>query len=158
MPVSTYALQQMAIYLGIVSGGGCAVMYYLMQENFAKSEYYKLAIEELKKSDVALDALGAPPLQIRNIKLTDRNNRVDGISARIKIPVSGNKSAGYLHTYCIRDTVEKSFAGPGIQWDAKVWAPRSQFLLLWFLQEATLQLLDGQQLSVYSVNKDEDQS
>ncbi|XP_072109729.1 cytochrome c oxidase assembly factor 1 homolog isoform X3 [Mobula birostris] len=136
MPVSTYALQQMAIYLGIVSGGGCAVMYYLMQENFAKSEYYKLAIEELKKSDVALDALGAPPLQIRNIKLTDRNNRVDGISARIKIPVSGNKSAGYLHTYCIRDTVEKR----------------------WFLQEATLQLLDGQQLSVYSVNKDEDQS
>ncbi|XP_062900107.1 cytochrome c oxidase assembly factor 1 homolog [Mobula hypostoma] len=136
MPVSTYALQQMAIYLGIVSGGGCAVMYYLMQQNFAKSEYYKLAIEELKKSDVALDALGAPPLQIRNIKLTDRNNRVDGISARIKIPVSGNKSAGYLHTYCIRDTVEKR----------------------WFLQEATLQLLDGQQLSVYSVNKDEDQS
>ncbi|XP_059828355.1 cytochrome c oxidase assembly factor 1 homolog [Hypanus sabinus] len=136
MPVSTHALQQMAIYLGIVSGGGCAVMYYLMQQNFAKSEYYKLAIEELKKSDVALDALGAPPLQIRNIKLTDRNNRVDGISAKIKIPVSGNKSAGYLHTYCIRDTVEKR----------------------WFLQEATLQLLDGQQLSVYTVNKDEDQS
>ncbi|XP_051872648.1 cytochrome c oxidase assembly factor 1 homolog [Pristis pectinata] len=111
-------------------------MYYLIQQNFAKSEYYKLAIEELKKNDVALAALGAPPLHIRNIKLTDRNNRVDGISARIKIPVCGNKSTGYLHTYCIRDTVQKR----------------------WFLQEAILQFLDGQEVSVYSVNKDEDQS
>ncbi|XP_055512803.1 cytochrome c oxidase assembly factor 1 homolog [Leucoraja erinacea] len=136
MPVSTRALQQMAIYLGIVSGGGCAAMYYLIQQTFAKSEYYKLAIEELKKNDIALDALGAPPLQIRNIKLTNRNNRVDGISARIIIPVCGNKSAGYLHTYCIRDTVQKR----------------------WFLQEAILQLLDGQHFSVFSVTKDEDQS
>ncbi|XP_067861908.1 cytochrome c oxidase assembly factor 1 homolog isoform X1 [Heptranchias perlo] len=134
MPVSTSALQQMAIYLGIVSGGGCAVMYYLMQQNFAKSEYYKLAIEELNKHDRALDALGAPPLQVRNIKLTDRSNRADGISARIKIPVYGTKSAGYLHTYSVRDSVQKR----------------------WFLQEAVLQLLDGQQVSVYPSIKDED--
>uniref|UniRef100_UPI00398F5EF2 cytochrome c oxidase assembly factor 1 homolog n=1 Tax=Pristiophorus japonicus TaxID=55135 RepID=UPI00398F5EF2 len=107
MPVSTRGLQQMAIYLGIVSGGGCAVMYYLMQQNFAKSEYYKLAIEELNKHDRALVALGAPPLQVRNIKLSDRNNRVDGISARIKIPVCGTKSAGYLHTYSVRQCTEK---------------------------------------------------
>ncbi|XP_069768851.1 cytochrome c oxidase assembly factor 1 homolog [Narcine bancroftii] len=136
MPVSTHALQQMAIYLGIVSGGGCAIMYYLVQQNFAKSEYYKLAIDELKKNDVALAALGAPPLQIRNIKLTDRNNRVDGISARIKIPVCGNKSAGYLHTYCIRDSEQKR----------------------WFLQEAVLQLLNGQQFSLHPTTKDEEQT
>ncbi|XP_072364896.1 cytochrome c oxidase assembly factor 1 homolog isoform X3 [Scyliorhinus torazame] len=134
MPVPTSALQQMAIYLGIVSGGGCAVMYYLMQQNFAKSEYYKLAIEELNKHDTALEALGAPPLQVRNIKLTDRNNRVDGISARIKIPVCGTRSAGYLHTYSVRDSVQKR----------------------WLLREAVLQLRDGQQVSVYPTTKDED--
>ncbi|XP_072431778.1 cytochrome c oxidase assembly factor 1 homolog [Chiloscyllium punctatum] len=134
MPVSTRALQQMAIYLGIVSGGGCAVMYYLMQQNFAKSEYYKLAIEELNKNDTALEALGAPPLHIRNIKLTDRNNHVDGKSARIKIPVCGSKSAGYLHTYSVRDGLQKR----------------------WFLQEAVLQLLDGQQVLVYPLTEDKD--
>ncbi|XP_007895813.1 cytochrome c oxidase assembly factor 1 homolog [Callorhinchus milii] len=134
MPVSTSALQQMAVYLGIVSGGGCAVMYYLIQKGFSKSEYYKLGLEQLNKHNKALEILGAPPLQVRNIRLFDKSNCVDGNSAKIKIPVGGTKSAGYLHTFSVRDTAQKR----------------------WSLQEAVLQLNSGQHVLIYPSTKDDD--
>lgn len=128
MPVSGRALQKMAIYLGIVSGSGCAMMYYLMQKNFARSEYYKLAMEQLNSHDVALERLGAPPIKAHNIRLTDKSNHIDKSVAQIKIPVSGTKSAGYLYTSSVRDTV----------------------LNRWSLQDVMLQLKDGQRIHIFN--------
>ncbi|XP_043937383.1 cytochrome c oxidase assembly factor 1 homolog [Protopterus annectens] len=135
MPVSVRALQQMAIYLGIMTGGGCAVMYYLMQKNFARSEYYRLAMEQLNSHHIALERLGAPPIKAHNIRFTDRSNRIDKSVAQIKIPVSGAKSAGYLYTSSVRDAV----------------------LSRWCLQEVVLQLKDGQRIHIFNTNDETQQ-
>ncbi|KAM4688778.1 cytochrome c oxidase assembly factor 1 homolog [Discoglossus pictus] len=127
MPVPLKNLQQMALYLGVVSGGGCALMYYLMQKNFAKKPYYLDALEQLRSQSQALEILGAPPLKVHHLRLTDRKNHVDQAKAQIKIPVSGTKSAGHLYTTSVRDNMNRR----------------------WCLQEVVLQLNNGQRIPIY---------
>ncbi|XP_066579469.1 cytochrome c oxidase assembly factor 1 homolog [Amia ocellicauda] len=130
MRASVKSLQQMAIFMTVFTGGSCAMMYHLMQKNFAKADYYRLALEQLRAHEGAMDSLGAPPLQAHNIRLTDRHNCVEHLSAKIKIPVSGTKSAGYLYTTSTKDTL----------------------LNRWRLQEAVLQLRDGQRITVFEAD------
>ncbi|XP_072544432.1 cytochrome c oxidase assembly factor 1 homolog isoform X2 [Salminus brasiliensis] len=127
MSLSTNLLQQMTIFVTLVTGGGCGVMYYLMQKNFAKSEYYHLAIEQLNENATAMASLGAPPLKIHNIHLTDHHNRVDHTKAQLKIPVTGQKTGGYLYTTSTRDTLMNR----------------------WCLQRVALQLKDGEIVDIY---------
>ncbi|XP_036452662.1 cytochrome c oxidase assembly factor 1 homolog [Colossoma macropomum] len=130
---STSLLQQMTIFVTVVTGGGCGMMYYLMQKNFAKSEYHRLAIEQLNRNSTAMASLGAPPLKIHNIHLTDRHNRVDHTNAQLKIPVTGSKTGGYLYTTSTRDTLMNR----------------------WCLQRVALQLRTGEIIDIFPETESE---
>lgn len=52
-------------------------------ETFAQSDYHTLAVQSLEACPAAMKSLGAPPLKIHNIHLTDRDNRVDQHTAQV---------------------------------------------------------------------------
>ncbi|XP_067109048.1 cytochrome c oxidase assembly factor 1 homolog isoform X1 [Osmerus mordax] len=126
MRVSTNQLQQLAIFTTVFTGGCIGTMYYLIQKEFQNSEYYQLALKKLEANPVAMESLGAPPLKVYNIHLTDRHNQVNHQSAQIKIPVKGGVTGGYLYTSSIRDTDTKS----------------------WNLRLAMLHVREGQQINL----------
>ncbi|XP_077471960.1 cytochrome c oxidase assembly factor 1 homolog [Stigmatopora argus] len=103
MRIPTNKLQQLTIFTTLLTGGGVGTMYYLMQKKFAQSDYHKLALQKLEECTIAMESLGAPPLKIHNLHLTDKDNRIDQQIAKLKIPVTGSKTGGYLYTSSIRD-------------------------------------------------------
>ncbi|XP_034412128.1 cytochrome c oxidase assembly factor 1 homolog isoform X2 [Cyclopterus lumpus] len=114
MRVSTSQLQQLTIFTTVLTGSGSGTMYYLLQKKFVESDYHRLALQKLEACPVAMESLGAPPLKVHNIHLTDRNNRIDQRTAQsvstaiestsqIKIPVTGSETGGYLYTSSIQD-------------------------------------------------------
>ncbi|XP_035805352.1 cytochrome c oxidase assembly factor 1 homolog isoform X1 [Amphiprion ocellaris] len=143
MRVSTSQLQQLTIFTTVLTGGGVGTMYYLLQnlllsylnsspcsssvsEKFAESGYHKLALQKLESCPFAMESLGAPPLKVHNIHLTDRNNRIAQHTAQIKIPVTGSKTGGYLYTSSFRDPDTNS----------------------WSLKQAVLKLREGQTIDL----------
>ncbi|NP_001358247.1 cytochrome c oxidase assembly factor 1 homolog isoform e [Homo sapiens] len=95
----------------------------------SRALYYKLAVEQLQSHPEAQEALG-PPLNIHYLKLIDRENFVDIVDAKLKIPVSGSKSEGLLY-------VHSSRGGP---------------FQRWHLDEVFLELKDGQQIPVFKLS------
>ncbi|XP_031733052.1 uncharacterized protein coa1 isoform X1 [Anarrhichthys ocellatus] len=83
MRVSTTQLQQLTIFTTVLTGAGIGTMYYLLQKKFVESDYHRLALQKLEACPVAMESLGAPPLKVHNIHLTDRNNRIDQHTAQV---------------------------------------------------------------------------
>ncbi len=55
----------------------------LQLEKFVESDYHRLALQKLEACPVAMETLGAPPLKVHNIHLTDRNNCIDQHTAQV---------------------------------------------------------------------------
>ncbi|XP_024602358.1 cytochrome c oxidase assembly factor 1 homolog isoform X1 [Neophocaena asiaeorientalis asiaeorientalis] len=119
-------LGKQVFFTGVAASGGCALLYYLMQKTFSRASYYQLALEHLHSHPEALEALGTP-LNVHYLRLTDKYNFVDIADAKLKIPVSGPKSEGYLYVTSSRDAPFKR----------------------WNLQEVFLELKDGQQIPLF---------
>ncbi|XP_061549753.1 cytochrome c oxidase assembly factor 1 homolog isoform X2 [Phycodurus eques] len=149
MRVSTAKLQQLTIFTTLLTGGGIGTMYYLMQKKFAESDYHQVALQKLEACAVAMESLGAPPLKIHNIHLTDRHNRIDQQTAQIKIPVTGSRTGGYLYTSSIREP-DTNRQNPTTQNPSQ--APhQSQSCLTpcrWSVKLAVLRLKDGQTINL----------
>ncbi|XP_054420320.1 cytochrome c oxidase assembly factor 1 homolog [Pteronotus mesoamericanus] len=125
MPVP---LGKLVLFTSVMTSGGCALVYYLVQKTFSRASYYQLALEQLHSHPEALEALGTP-LNIHYLQLTDKYNFVDIADAQLKIPVSGSRSAGHLYVTSSRDT------------------PFNR----WYLQEVFLELKDGHQIPVFKL-------
>ncbi|XP_075935193.1 cytochrome c oxidase assembly factor 1 homolog isoform X1 [Anarhichas minor] len=82
MRVSTSQLQQLTIFTTVLTGAGIGTMYYLLQKKFVESDYHRLALQKLEACPVAMESLGAPPLKVHNIHVTDTNNRIDQHTAQ----------------------------------------------------------------------------
>ncbi|KAM7401452.1 hypothetical protein PAMA_005587 [Pampus argenteus] len=103
MRVSTTKLQQLTIFTTMLTGAGIGTMYCLLQKKFTESDYHRLALQQLEACPVAMVSLGAPPLKVHNIHLTDRYNCMNQHTAQIKIPVTGSQTGGYLYSYSVRE-------------------------------------------------------
>ncbi|XP_019486388.1 PREDICTED: cytochrome c oxidase assembly factor 1 homolog isoform X2 [Hipposideros armiger] len=108
MPVP---LGKLVLFTSVMTSGGCALVYYLIQKTFSRGSYYQLALEQLHSRPEALEALGTP-LNIHYLQLTDKYNFVDIADAQLKIPVSGSKSEGHLYVSSSRDSPFKSTCSP----------------------------------------------
>lgn len=68
----------------------CVLIFFLSVvslEKFAESDYHRLALQQLETCPRAMETLGAPPLKVHNIRLTDRYNRVDQHTAQVQAQV-----------------------------------------------------------------------
>ncbi|XP_059567572.1 cytochrome c oxidase assembly factor 1 homolog isoform X2 [Myotis daubentonii] len=99
-------LGKVILYTSVMTSGGCALVYYLTQ-TFSRASYYQLALEQLHGHPEALEALGTP-LNTHHLQLMDKYNFVDIADAKLKIPVSGSKSAGHLYVISSREAPFKS--------------------------------------------------
>lgn len=61
----------------------CAFLSTIQLEKFAASDYHRLALQKLEACPDAMESLGAPPLKVYNIHLTDRKNRIDQSTAQV---------------------------------------------------------------------------
>ncbi|CAJ0932069.1 unnamed protein product, partial [Ranitomeya imitator] len=102
-------------------------MFLKISESFAQKEYYLDALQKLQSQSNVLEMLGAPPLKVHNLRLTDRYNHVDKTTAQIKIPVSGTTMGGYLYSTAVKD----------------------QFSRRWNLQDVMLKLNNGESVPIY---------
>ncbi|XP_028988624.1 cytochrome c oxidase assembly factor 1 homolog [Betta splendens] len=125
--MTTRHLQKLAVFTTLLTGAGVGTMYYLMQKNLTQPDCHRLALQKLKECPVAMETLGAPPLKVSRIRLTDRRLFIDQYTEQMMIPVRGSKARGFLCTFSVRDPITNR----------------------WSLRQAVLELWEGQTVDLF---------
>ncbi|KAL8565877.1 hypothetical protein ACOMHN_059457 [Nucella lapillus] len=97
------SLAKIAVFGGIASVAGAAFLTNRIHENLEREEYHRKPVAMLRKHKPAVDSLGFP-IRISRMDLGDmEKNRVDGLLAKLAIPVRGPKDKGTLFVWACRE-------------------------------------------------------
>ncbi|XP_025076930.1 uncharacterized protein LOC112553708 [Pomacea canaliculata] len=108
--VQTSTLGKIAVYGAIASVAGAAYLTQRIHENLERGEYYTKSVAMLRKYGPAVELLGHP-IRTKRMDLGDfGKNRVDGLRAKLTIPLKGSKDTGTLYVWASREK-------PGDSWD-----------------------------------------
>ncbi|KAG8222938.1 hypothetical protein J437_LFUL000233 [Ladona fulva] len=95
--VSNAALARVAVFGGVITASTGFILYWKMQDNLKKTEYYTKALRILRSHPPAISLLGEP-IKDGRVDLDDRKkNYCDGLKAQIEVPVRGPKQKGTLY-------------------------------------------------------------
>lgn len=109
MPASIRTLRNIAIVGGFIALGGAGYFTVKIQNHFRETEYYKKSLVLLRNYAPIENSIGRP-IQGSSINLGDfDNNVVDGLNAKIAIPVTGPKGNGTLYCFASRPTLKDSW-------------------------------------------------
>ncbi|XP_076449940.1 cytochrome c oxidase assembly factor 1 homolog [Babylonia areolata] len=104
------SLTKIAVFGGIASVAGALFLTNRIHENLQREEYYRKPVAMMRKYKPAVDLLGFP-IRTSRMDLGDvEKNRIDGLIAKLAIPVKGPKDKGTLYVWACREK-------PGDIWD-----------------------------------------
>ncbi|KAF4531962.1 hypothetical protein B566_EDAN010209 [Ephemera danica] len=107
--VTNKLLAKIAIYGGAIALGGGFWMKSQIQGRIKSSNYYKLALQQLRSHKGAIALLGEPirdgDLDLGNSEI----NHCDGLNAQFHVPVRGPQDKGILHFWALRESTQHSW-------------------------------------------------
>uniref|UniRef100_T1JLP3 Cytochrome c oxidase assembly factor 1 homolog n=1 Tax=Strigamia maritima TaxID=126957 RepID=T1JLP3_STRMM len=106
--VKTSTLFAIAGYGAIACGCGGYYFNRKIQSGIWNSEYYKSSMKLLRQHNGVRKLLGEP-IKDGNMDLGDNYNLVDGLNARLKVPVRGPKQKGELFVFASRTQHSDSY-------------------------------------------------
>lgn len=113
LPFTNKQLSKIAAVGGIVLGGNCLLMYYLMQTRFHESPYFVDAAS-ITLSNTALVKFLGEPIQFGNPDLGEQGkNYSTGTEAKFEVPVYGSNTKGHIHFSAIRTPPESDSSSTG---------------------------------------------
>ncbi|EDV31915.1 uncharacterized protein Dana_GF15580 [Drosophila ananassae] len=93
---SKRALGSICICGALASISGLAYMRWRLEDQVRQTEYYQLAIQQLRQHSGAVSLLGEP-IRESGFNVSNEKNRVDGGRAQLQVTVQGSKDKGTVY-------------------------------------------------------------
>lgn len=97
---SRRTLGSLCICGALASISGLAYMRWRLEDQVRRTEYYQLAIQQLRQHSGAVDLLGEP-IKESGFSLSNEKNRCDGDKAQLQVAVQGSKDKGTVYFWAI---------------------------------------------------------